>query len=90
VLPAQIARQMQPHLIGSQPVEIEGSHGFARICAQFFPGIGLGENAFVKRLGDEPAIRFLRHFEDQFAHALTLKEGAPSDNALKPARRGSV
>jgi len=53
-------------------VKVIGRYGFLHIPAQLFPIAGLRENAFRKAFGDEAAIGFLIHFEDNLVHICSL------------------
>jgi len=48
---------MQAKTRRSGPVEVKRFHGFAHILAQFFPGVGLSDDAFAQRLGNKAAVK---------------------------------
>lgn len=49
-------------------VEKEGLYGLVDVSGQFFPSVGLGEDALGQTFGTVAAVRFRRQSEDAFFH----------------------
>jgi hypothetical protein len=68
-----VPNQVQPDLLGRLwLVKVKGAHGFLYVLTQRRPGVALGEDVFGKALGTKAAVFLLRHFKNQFVHALTI------------------
>jgi hypothetical protein len=64
------------------PVEVKRFHGFAHIGAQFFPGVGLRDDAFAQRLGDKAAVGFLDDFKNEFVYTNKASAFSPTRQAV--------
>ena len=68
-----IAHKMKANAARLGAIEVKGFNGFADVPTQLIPRIALGEDAFGETFGGKPAVRLLRHFEDDLVHTLSLR-----------------
>jgi hypothetical protein len=63
-----IPEQAKPDLGRRGLVEKESPYGLLNVCGQFFPGVGLSEDALGQTFGEVATVRFRRDPEDAFFH----------------------